>query len=478
MKQIICTWLLALIIVMPAGLSANDKGWKAGAAAIDITPDLPMWMAGYGRRDKPGDEIGHPLYAKALAMEDSKGTRAVIVSVDILGIPKIVRKAVEEQLRVRYGLDSPSLLMNASHTHSGPEVRAIETHLEKLDPGRTDMVTRYRNELQQKITTVIGEALKNLTEADLAYSRGSAGFGMNRRADYSLPEDDFRHGKRPNPYGPVDNDVPVMQVTGKDGRIIAVLFGYACHSTTLGEYNFNGDYPGFAQHYIEEAHPGAVALFMAGCGADQNPHPRNDMVSGLTGLDLAKMHGRTLALAVEAALNSSPEPVDPYLGAVLEEVKLPYLKVPDSDELIKQSKSSNQTVSDNAAVLLEMPDREGKLPSYYSYPVQVLRFGDDITLIALASEVVVDYSLRLKREITGSHVWVAAYSNDFLGYIPSRRIWEEGGYEGGESMTFSRTTLYRGAAHPNIWDPGVEQRVISKVHELYGRLIYNNKADN
>ena len=129
--------------------------------------------------------------------------------------------------------------------------------------------------------------------------------------------------------------------------------------------------------------------------------------------------------------------------------------------------------SDNAKVLLEWLDRDGKLPAHYSYPVQVMRFGDDLTLVALASEVVIDYSLRLKREIGGSHVWVAAYSNDFLGYLPSRRIWEEGGYEGGGSMTFSRITLYRGAAHPNIWDPGVEQMIVSKVHELYGRLLDN-----
>ncbi|MDD4108020.1 MAG: neutral/alkaline non-lysosomal ceramidase N-terminal domain-containing protein, partial [Prolixibacteraceae bacterium] len=320
---------IAVSLVLPAGGSGiNDEtsaGWKAGAAVVDITPELPAWMAGYGSRDKPGDEVAHPLYSKALALEDSTGKRVVIVTADILGIPKIVRKTVENLAKERYGINPSSLLMNASHTHSGPEVRAIETSLESLDPDRTAMVTRYRDELINMLAAVIGEALNNLTNANVAYGNGEAGFAMNRRADYSLPEDDTRYRKRPNPYGPVDHDVPVLQVTGEDGRLIAVLFGYACHSTTLGEYRLNGDYPGFAQHYIEEAHPGAVALFMAGCGADQNPHPRNNMVNGLSGLDLAKMHGRTLALAVEAALNSFPVPLDPGLESVLEEVELQYL---------------------------------------------------------------------------------------------------------------------------------------------------------
>lgn len=444
--------------------------WKAGAASVDITPVLPMWMAGYGRRDKPGNEVALPIHAKALAIGDAKGEVAIIVTMDILGIPGKMRQAIEKQVMDRFKVSPSFLLMNASHTHSGPEVRSIETFLEKQDMARTGLVNRYRIELERKVLQVIGEAYSGMAPAQLAYGRSKAGFAMNRRMDYSLQKDDARYGKVPNTEGPVDHDVPVLRVTGADGSFIAVLFGYACHATTLGDYTFHGDYPGFAQYYLEEAHPGSVAMFMAGCGADQNPYPRGDMVKGLAGIDLAKMHGRNLALAVEAALNAYPRSLDPDLDAILEKTPIEYLSVPGREELRKQAESEEIVVRENAQVLLEWLDRDGHLPSSYSYPVQVIRLGSSLTIVALASETVVDYSLRLKRELPGSDIWIAGYSNDFLGYIPSFRIWSEGGYEGGSSLTFGSSTLYRGAAHPSIWGPSVEKTIVAKVHELNGKI--------
>jgi neutral ceramidase len=459
--------------VTPAhGYSPQSRpaDWQAGAASVDITPDLPMWMAGYGSRNKPGDEVAHPLYAKALAIKDANEKISVIVTVDILGIPKTLRKTIESAVLEKYEIEPAYLMINASHTHGGPEVRGIETILSRLDPGRTRSVNEYRNVLESRILNVIGEALSLMAPAELAYNKSRAGFAINRRMDYSLPRDDFRYGKRPNPAGPVDHDVPVLKVTGTDGEIIAVLFGYACHSTTFGGYAFHGDYPGFAQHYIEEANPGAVALFLSGAGADQNPNPRGEMVNGLSGLDLARMHGRTLALAVESALNSFPKPVKGELKSFLEEVTLDYLPAPGRQELVEQSRSSNVTTSDNARVLLEWRERDGHLPDHYSYPIQVMQLGNGPVLIGLASEIVVDYSLRLKKEFPASEIWVTAYTNDFLGYIPSKRIQEEGGYEGGEAMTFCRSTIYRGAAHPNVWKPGIEEKINNKIQELYIRI--------
>src|SRR5690606_23666179 len=106
----------------------------------------------------------------------------------------------------------------------------------------------------------------------------------------------------PNPDGPVDHDVPVLQVAGPDKKLKALLFGYACHSTTLSFYQYCGDYSGFAQRNLEEAHPGATALFVQGCGADQNPYPRGE-------LELCRQHGRALSNGVEAALQTIARPV-------------------------------------------------------------------------------------------------------------------------------------------------------------------------
>lgn len=83
--------------------------------------------------------------------------------------------------------------------------------------------------------------------------------------------------------------------------------------------------------------------------------------------------------------------------------------------------------------------------------------------MAMGGEVVVDYSLRLKKELAGPAVWVAGYSNDVMGYIPSRRVLEEGGYEAGGAMLYSPT-------HPGPWAPALEEQIVGTIHELHRRL--------
>jgi hypothetical protein len=90
-----------------------------------------------------------------------------------------------------------------------------------------------------------------------------------------------------------------------------------------------------------------------------------------------------------------------------------------------------------------------------------VRLGDQITLVALGSESTVDYSLRLKREIDSPLVWVAGYSNDYSGYVPGRRVAQEGGYEASKDFTLD-----------------VEERVVCKVHELRGRLHAENRSSD
>ncbi|HEY2252542.1 MAG TPA: hypothetical protein VGH74_15820, partial [Planctomycetaceae bacterium] len=208
---------------------------------------------------------------------------------------------------------------------------------------------------------------------------------------------------------------------------------------------------GYAQEYFEESHPGTTALFLMGCGGDQNPYPRGT-------LELARQHGKTLALAIDAALLPKARPVRGPLRVALAEVPLEFAPPPSREELQRLVQSSNKYEKRHAEVLLEELQEKGKLPTNYPYLIQTAQFGSDLTLVALAGEVVVDYSLRLKRELSGSAVWVAGYSNDVFAYVPTLRVLKEGGYEGGGAM------LYTTLAGP--FDPSVEERIIEKVHAM------------
>ena len=390
----------------PASKKTPPLDWKAGLSTAKITPDTLMWMAGYAARKQPAEGTLQDLYAKALALEDEGGQRVVIVTLDLIGVLAVLRDSVAKQVEEQYQLPPAALVLNASHTHCGPEYRERS--------GREEEARNYHQFLETTLVRLVGEALADLRPARLTYSSARAGFAMNRRRNYALPKDDVNANKAPNPDGPVDHDVPVLCVLDAEGNQRAVLFGYACHNTTLSFYQFCGDYAGWAQEYLEAEQPGMTALFMMGCGADQNPYPRREV-------ELAQQHGRILATAVGAALFANPRPLHGTLRSALEHVELPW-----ADE-----------------------SREPR-----QYPVQVLQIGNDVTLVTLASEVVVDYSLRLKRELRRAPaiVWVAGYTNGYYGYIPSERVLAEGGYEA------------------PAYAPGIEDRIIGKARELWHRL--------
>lgn len=403
--------------------------WKAGAAAVVITPEKDLWLAGYAARKKPAEGKVQDLFAKALALEDEQGGRLVIVTMDLIGVPQSVRHAVADRLEQEQKLPPAALLMNASHTHSGPGMRSPPVTEKDLENPRTRDAYEYTQALQEKLVALVGQALADLQPARLTWNRARCGFAMNRRRDYSLPQDDPNAKLAPNPNGPVDQEVPALRVEAPDGKLRAVLFGYACHNTCLDFYHYCGDYAGYAQEYLQANRPGFTALFLMGCGADQNPYPRRSgVVPGVSDLELAQQHGRSLANAVEMAMTVNPRAIHGPIRSAYEEISLDYAK-------------------------------PGRAP--HSYPVQVIHLGNDLVLAALGSEVVVDYSLRLKRELAGdAAVWIAGYSNDYTGYMPSLRVQKEGGYEAAAG-----------------WAETIEELIVGKVHDLHQRLNGNGAGE-
>lgn len=446
-------WISCTLFLMGASsLGAEEPlSWRAAAGSVVITPEKPMWMAGYAARTGPSEGTEQDLFAKVLILQDDQENQAVIVTLDLIGIPEGFRDDVVDRCRDKFGLAPDSILLNASHTHCGPELRVSKIVHYGIDSAWEAVSIEYSRHLTQKIVDLIGTTLENLEPARLEYSHGRAGFAMNRR----LPT---KNGVTNSPYpdGPVDHDVPVLKVLTADNRLHAVLFGYACHNTTLSFNKFCGDYAGYAQEYLEAAHPGTTCLFMAGCGGDQNPYPRRT-------LDLAKQHGRALANAVETALEAlQPQPIHGPLRVAFTHALLEFQE-PTLEEIQRQAASSNKYEQQHGRVLLAEHEKNGKIRTEYPYPFQVLQFGTDLTLLAISGEVVVDYSLRLKQELTEGtdhppRVWVAGYSNYVFGYLPSQRVLEEGGYEGGGAMMYT--------SFPGPFAPSVEDRVITTMRNL------------
>lgn len=449
---------IALLIIagytLPVARHATALGtaqdFKAGLAKVIITPEKPVWMAGYAARNKPSQGKTHELYAKALAIIDARGNRAVLVTTDVLGLPGALTNEISEHANKNYGLKRAQILFNSSHTHTGPVLAGSLAGAYELDPAQSTAVGDYTQQLKGKLIKLIGQALKDAAPAQLSFGRGTAQFAMNRR---EMGATGMRIGV--NRDGPVDREVPVLKLAANDGKLRGLVFGYACHNTTLtGEfYELSGDYSGFAQEEIEEKHPGAMALFVAGCGADINPYPRSQLA-------LAKQHGAELAQAVAQVLTNQMTPVRGGLKSIIGGVGLPFAALPTKAEWQARRQDTNAHRRSHAERMLNRLERDGKLITEYPYTIQILQIGD-LRLIGLAGEVVTEYSLRLKREL-GGNTWVAGYSNDLCSYIPSARMFKEGGYEVVDSMIYYDL--------PGSYVPEIEEKIINEVHQLARRL--------
>jgi hypothetical protein len=452
LKALVAASILSACGSGQRGCAEDEPMWKAGAAKVVITPAEPVWMAGYASRKGPSEGVLLDLYAKALAMSDVDGHRLVIVTLDLISIPTELREALSDRLEERFGLKPDQVLLNVSHTHCGPMVNPRTIENWGIDSAYVATTTAYVRGLEGKIVDVVGQALANLQPCRVGYSRARCGFAMNRR----LPTP-TGYQNSPYPDGPVDHDVPVLRVETADGKLAAVLFGYACHNTTLGIQQINGDYAGFAQRDLEAAHPETVAMFLMGCGGDQNPYPRGKV-------EQAEQHGRALANAVEAALLPAAVHLAPHLATSRELCPLAFAPLPDKSKLEQQAQSSSGFEARHAKLVLRLLEEQaGDVPDY-PLPIQVVRLGKKLTFAAIGGETVVDFSLRLKRELSqeGELVWVAGYSNEVTCYIPSRRVLLEGGYEAAGAMTY--TSL------PGPFEEDVEERIIASVHRQAAKL--------
>lgn len=440
---------LALMALMSLGFSAAEgsAAMKAGVATVVITPEEYTWMSGYASRDKPAEGKVQELYAKALAIEDARGGRVVIVTTDLIGLTAGLCGRVAERAGEKTGLPREALMFTSSHTHSGPVIRDNLETMYQLPEAEWEKITRYTRQLEDKLVDVVCAAVENLAPAELTRGNGEAGFAVNRRiyVPYSSPQ----FGE--NFIGPVDHDVPTLVAETQAGEPLAVLFGYACHNTTLSFFQYCGDYAGYAQEYLGEMVPGATALYFAGCAGDANPTPRRV-------LDHAKAHGRELAEAVRETMLKPMTPVDGTIRTAYRIIDLPLVEAPTMEEIEKQLQDENKYIRLRARDLKRQLEERGAIPETYPYPIQVWAIGEDYLFIGLAGEVVVDYSLTLKHKYGKDRTWVASYANDVPAYIPSVRILQEGGYEGDTSF------IYYGLHGP--WKQEIEGMILAAVDGL------------
>jgi len=431
--------LLLLSLLFPFAVAAAENDLiPAGAASVDITPDYPVRLSGYGFRRAPNTGVAQRIFAKALALGSDESGPAVLVTVDNVGVPASMRDEVLRRLQKTTRVSGERFAVCSSHTHCAPMLLGILPNLFGMDIPAEHMpaIERYTREVTDHLVQVVRDALAARAPATLAWSVGKTRFAANRR-NFTLK--------------PVDHDLPVLRVCDASGKVRAIFTSYACHCTTVALDQIHGDWAGCAQEALQREFPGAIALTALGCGADQNPNPRRT-------LELVKQYGEEVAAEAKRLVRSEMKSLRAPLSFQSREIKLAFDTLPTHAQWQELAASKVPAIAYHAKKNLARLARGERLPTELPYLVQRWSFGDDMAMLFLPGEITVDYSLRIKREFDRARVWVNGYSNDVPCYVPSRRVLEEGGYEGGGAMVYYD--------RPTKFALDVEERIMAAVHAV------------
>ena len=441
----------SLLLTACAAAADARATWRVGTAQANITPPHLMWMGGFAARTKPAAGKLDDLWAKVLVIEAPDGAVAVLMTADLVGIPRWLYENLCRELARRHDLTRAQLRFAASHTHSGPVLRDALQDIYPWDDGQRKLSVEYSAWIEPMLLDAITHAFTNRSPGTLWAGEGQATFAMNRRTnDESKLGEILRRGE--SPKGPSDFAVPVLAVRSLEGKLRTVVFGYAAHASTLTQNQlWSADYCGVTMQAVEEKYPGTSAMFFQGCGSDQSAAPRGTVA-------LCRQRGEDLAAAVQAVLEKPMRALAPRLRTACEFISLEFGEQPTKDELEKLGTGTDYRARWARRLSAELSAGKTFAKSYSEYPVQVWKLGMDQLWIALGGEVCVDYALRFKKEY-GAGVWVNGYANEVMAYIPSRRVWEEGGYQSGAFDVYGLPA--------NRWGSEIEERISGAV----GRLV-------
>ncbi|MFH1716679.1 MAG: neutral/alkaline non-lysosomal ceramidase N-terminal domain-containing protein [Planctomycetota bacterium] len=388
------------LAVLPAQARGGEGGLRAGTARIDITPDKPVKMSGYGARTALSEGVHDPLSARVVAFENG-GKRLVLVSSDLIGYYDGTADHFRKIILSEFKLGPSELFLCGIHTHSAPTPTIDK---EKGHPNNLE----YTKGLEVKLVDVIRKALGNMGPARIGTGVGYSPVGINRRelAFDSAGNSSIRLGR--NPYGLTDKEVLVMKLARPDGKVFAALFDYATHGTSLGGKNLiiSGDVLGLSEQFAEKI-LGEDVIVAAFAGASGNIDPW---------------------FRVLPAFNTEPgwipEPV--LLGTLLGEEVVNVFR--DIGEVSAGGEIGTSFVT------LELPgkprdDSEIKKDTPPApLNITVARVGD-IAFVGLGAEVLTEIGMAIKAGSPYKHTFVITHCNGAASYIAPEHLHIEGGYE-------------------------------------------------
>lgn len=467
---------------------------RAGVARSTITPPIGMTMSGYAAREGVAEDKDSELYATALVLDDER-TRIAIVAFDLLFIQEPLVTTLRQEVGQRIGVPRSNVLLNFSHTHSGPTSEGLQYD----DDERQHLLRRaYSFRLRGEIPALVDMAVHRLAPVRLGAGAGEARIGINRRER----QEDGSVMLGENPLGPVDHEVRVLRIDDLKGKPIAVVFSHGCHAVTMGpkSLRWSSDYVGPARELLEQ-NTGALSLFLQANAGDINPlvgiGPNEDnsnekrRMGLILGAEALKVHSSVYTESVRGPrtlINSLAK--IPYYPRLLiqhepvheivvreEMLELPLQELPSAETAgaifakwdsevssLAQNKLSGAPLNvarhfRHHAVVLRNAIAN-RLKPVIRIPIQTLRVGA-VAIVAVPGETFSTQGMDAKRQSPFQQTLFLGYSNGCVSYIPTRDAYPERGW----SITdryYVPDMIFQAYLLPTALTPDCGDRIVNK----------------
>jgi neutral ceramidase len=393
---------------------------QAGAAKTDITPPVGMELTGFISRLQPSIGVHDPLYAKAVVLDDGK-TKLAMVSCDLLALSRDSVKTARNAISNKTGIPHSNILIACTHTHSGPATVFLQ------NCGTVDK--DWLPKLEQQIADTVIRANQELQPASLGYGIGTADINLDRRTL-----------KLPN-HSPdmVDKSLGVIKIEHINGEPMALILNYTCHPVVMAEKNryFSADYPGAATAYLESNYPSEpVVLYFNGACGNINPQIRGGTWEELT--KLGEIIGKAAVAVIDTIATSDTCTISALSQNIELQLKIPTIEGIEHELELFRNRAEELNESEviakkgNDAMIWWAEEtldilKHKKKPDSVPLEIQVIKLGE-LNIAAIGGEVFCEIGLNIKQQ-TNAPTFIIGYANHDIGYIPTRKAFEEGGYE-------------------------------------------------
>ena len=421
---------------------------RIGIASIDITPQHPVWMTGYGNRDHKSEGVYQSLIAGAISITGDTD-EVLILTADLIGYDLAYAAAVKSRIAESTGLLPRQIVLTATHTHCAPLFYPMAM------PGEVEK--GYAEFLLNQLVQVAVAAKNRQVEGTIGFSRGHSEFGVSRR----LPDGEGSVLFAPNPDGTMDRDLDTLWFSNTNGELIGSLTIFGCHPTSRGGYMLGGDYPGFLCRTLSEQTE-APSFFATGCAGNIRPWFKGEN-NGFNTPSLEELEVASQRIAdevIQSRQNTTPVNAD-ELSVTSDFHHLPYAELPDDETFHEKAENhANPLIRQWASEMLKLSEAGG-LPTSCPQEIQVVQFNEALRAIFLGGEVLTEIGLHIKSALQPATTITVAYSNGLIAYVPSKETYDLGGYEvDGSHFYFLR---------PAPFSKEIEDLIVAKTVDIVKR---------